>query len=251
VDGKALFLPGGITFDAAAKCVERRGNQGSRFSFSPGEETNQEIPMQRRLWGAASALCLFAAAAQAADTDSKARGPAPGSRSETMSAVKDSASAMAGTISAEMTSTTKGFVTAAATSDMYEVQAGQIAQQRASSPAVRDFAAEMVKAHTATTAQLKSIIASNNINVTPPASLDTRRQSMIDNLKGAKAQDFDHRYLEQQEAAHKEAQILMRGYAKDGDNAAIKKFAAETLPKVEQHLKMVQDLEAKDKSASR
>ena len=206
--------------------------------------------MQRRLLGAASALCLLAATAHAADND-KAASPKPGTRSETMSAVKDSASAMVGTISAEMTSTTKGFVTAAATSDMYEVQAGQIAEQRASSAAVKDFAAEMVKAHTGTTEKLKSIIAANHIDVTPPASLDTRRQSMIDDLKGAKAADFDHRYLEQQEAAHKEARILMRGYAKDGDNAAVKKFAATTLPAVEHHLKMVEDLESKEKPASR
>ena len=110
------------------------------------------------------------------------------------------------------------------------------------------FAAQMVKAHTGTTKKLKGIIAGNNIAVTPPAHLDDRRQGMIDDLRGAKAADFDHRYLAQKEAAHKEAQILMRGYAKNGDNAAIKTFASDTLPVVQDHLKMVQDLEAGKKS---
>ena len=68
----------------------------------------------------------------------------------------------------------------------------------------------------------------NNIDVTPPAHVDNRRQGMLDDLRGAKAADFDHRYLAQQVAAHKEADILMRGYAKDGDNAAIKDFAGTT-----------------------
>ena len=90
---------------------------------------------------------------------------------------------------------------------------------------MKAFARKMVEAHTGTTAKLKSIIASNNINVTPPAHVDNRRQGMLDDLRGAKAQDFDHRYVAQQIAAHKEADILMRGYAKDGDNAAIKDFA--------------------------
>jgi putative membrane protein len=37
---------------------------------------------------------------------------------------------------------------------------------------------------------------------------------MLDNLRGAEEEDFDGRYLEQQENAHKEALILMRGYAR-------------------------------------
>src|SRR5262249_38454386 len=139
--------------------------------------------------------------------------PKPGSNSETMSAMKDTTAGMVGKISAEMTSTTKGFVNAAAISDMYEVEAGNIAAQRGRSKAIQDFGKKMVDAHTATTNQLKSILVSNSIDVTPPAALDNRRQGMIDDLRGAKAADFDHRYIEQQVAAHKEAEILMRGYS--------------------------------------
>ena len=176
------------------------------------------------------------------------KSPAPGSSNSMMSAMKDATMGAVGVVSAEMTTTTKGFVTAAATSDMYEVEAGKIAQERARSAKVKDFGAEMVKAHTATTAALKKILASNNVAVTPPAHLDDRRQSLIDSLRGAKAKDFDNRYLEQQESAHKEAQILMRGYAKSGDNTAIKRFAAQTLPKVEDHLKMIEVLEGEKPS---
>jgi putative membrane protein len=210
--------------------------------------------MKIKLLGAVSALSilLLAGAAGAAPNDQPGhQSPAPGSDSETMSAVKDTTAGAVGDISAEMTSTTNGFVKAAATSDMYEVEAGKIARHRAQSRAVRDFAEHMIAAHTQTTDKLKSILASNNINVTPPAHLDDRRQGMIDDLRGAKAADFDHRYLSQQDAAHREAEILMRGYAMDGDNAAIKGFAADTLPIVEDHLAMVQKLEASQKTAER
>lgn len=207
--------------------------------------------MKQTMLCAASAFCLLTGAALAAPPDQPGHeSPAPGSNSESVSAVKDAAAGLVGKVSAEMTSTTKGFVTAAATSDMYEVQAGKIAEQRAQSADVKDFARQMVKAHTATTASLKSILASNNIDVTPPAHVDNRRQGMLDNLRGATAADFDHRYLEQQEAAHKEAAILLRGYAKDGDNAAVKGFASQTLPAVQHHLAMVEHLEGKRKSAS-
>src|SRR4051812_29873897 len=105
----------------------------------------------------ASALpLLFAATAFAADVDQLGhKSPAPGTTNDTMSAMKDTAGGAIGVISAEMTSTTKGFVTAAATSDMYEVEAGKIAQERGQSAGVKDFGAQMVKAHTGTTEKLK------------------------------------------------------------------------------------------------
>ena len=158
--------------------------------------------MKHTFVGAASALLLITGAAFAAPADQPGhKSPKPGSNSETMSAVKDSTAGMVGTVSAEMTSTTKGFVTAAATSDMYEVTAGKIALQRAQSPDVKAFAQKMVDAHTMTTEKLKSILASNDIKVTPPAHVDDRRQGMLDDLRGAKAADFDHRYIVQQIAA--------------------------------------------------
>ena len=87
--------------------------------------------------------------------------------------------------------------------------------------------------------------------MTPPAHLDTRRQGMIDDLRGAKSEDFDRRYLAQQQAAHEEAVILMRGYAKDGDNSSVKQFAADTLPAVQDHLAMVKKIRAGMKTASK
>lgn len=201
--------------------------------------------MKHTLFATAAACVLLAGASLAAPADRPGHeSPKPGSNNETMSAVEDTTAGLVGTVSAEMTGTTKGFVNAAAVSDMYEVTAGKIALQRASSPAVKAFAQKMVDAHTITTQKLKGILASNKIDVTPPAHVDQRRQGMLDNLRGAKAEDFDHRYIVQQVAAHKEADILFRGYAKDGDNAAIKTFAAATDKDIKMHLSMAQGMDA-------
>ena len=199
--------------------------------------------MKPAFMSAVSALLLTGAAFAAPADQPGHKSPAPGANSEAMSAAEDSTAAVVGTISAEMTSTTKGFVTAAAISDMYEVTAGKLAAQRAQSPAVKDFARQMIAAHTKTTDTLKGIIASHNIQVTPPAHVDDRRQGMLDNLRGAKAADFDHRYIVQQIAAHKEADTLFRGYAKNGDNAAIKNFARTTDKDIQHHLTMARALD--------
>ncbi len=91
--------------------------------------------MKRTLLGAASALSiLLASAAFAAPADQPGhQSPAPGTNSEPVSAVEDAAAGMVGVVSAEMTSTTKGFVQAAATGDLYEVEA-DVSRNAAASP---------------------------------------------------------------------------------------------------------------------
>ncbi|MBV9993467.1 MAG: DUF4142 domain-containing protein [Alphaproteobacteria bacterium] len=174
--------------------------------------------------------------------------PAPGTANDTVSAVKDTVGHAVGTVSASMTSSLKGFVEAAAQSDMYEVEAGKIAAQRSKDSAVKEFAQKMITAHTGTSDELKATLVRINAAVAPPATLDSRHQGMIDELRGAKAQDFDGRYLAQQVDAHNEALILMRGYAKDGDMKDVKTFANKTQVAVQQHLDMAQKL--KDKHTS-
>ena len=207
--------------------------------------------MRKSLLFASAALLVMTNSSFAAPADQPGHtSPKPGSNTEAVSKVEDATAGVVGKVSAEMTSTTQGFVTAAATSDMYEITAGKLALERSSSPAVKEFAQKMVDAHTETTTQLKGIIAANNIKVTPPAHVDNRRQGMLDNLRGASKAEFDNRYITQQVAAHKEADILMRGYSKDGDNPAVKNFAAETEKHVKMHLAMAQKLATSNKMAS-
>jgi putative membrane protein len=192
---------------------------------------------------AAASVLVLAGSALADPVDQPGhQSPAPGTANDTMSGVKDTARHVEGTISAEMTTKLKDFVTAAAESDMYEVEAARIAEQRSGNADVKKFAEKMVAAHTATTKKLKAILAANKLDIAPPATLDDRHQGLIDELRGAKDADFDGRYLSQQVDAHKEALILMQGYAKDGGVAPVRKFAAKTAPAVQSHLIMAQDL---------
>lgn len=195
-----------------------------------------------------SALCvtaafLLAGGAAIAQDQPGHQSPAPGSNTEAVSAAEDAVSGMVGRVTADMTSSTQGFVTAAAVGDMYEVAAGRIALERATTPAVKAFAQRMVAAHTETTEKLKSVLAGNSIKVAQPTHVDNRRQGMLDNLRGASAEDFEHRYISQQVAAHKEADTLMRGYAQDGDNQAAKDFARETDGHVKAHLSLAERLD--------
>ncbi len=137
---------------------------------------------------------------------------------------------------------TPDFVRKAAMSDIYEVQAGQIATQKGQSDAVKQFGQHMVDAHTQTTQALKATVQAEAIKVDRPIGLDDTHKKLIDDLNAASGEDFDKTYAKQQIKGHKEAVDLFERYAKGGDNAAVKQFASKTLPMIEDHLEEAKKL---------
>jgi putative membrane protein len=144
---------------------------------------------------------------------------------------------------------TPDFVQKAAMSDMYEVQAGKLAAEKGQSDAVKQFAQQMVDAHTKTTEELTGIVKSKNIKVDLPSALDSTHQKLIDDLNSASSQDFDKTYAKQQVDAHQQAVDLFKKYAAKGDDADVKQFAEKTLPTVEHHLEDAKKLPAGPPSA--
>jgi putative membrane protein len=127
------------------------------------------------------------------------------------------------------------FAAMAAASDLFEIESSKLAQSQGQSAQVKNFAAMLVKDHTASTNELKAIAARENMTL-PPPTLRPDMQSKIDALKAAKGEQFDTLYMTQQVPAHEEALRLHQGYARSGDNAALKAFAAKTAPVVSRHL---------------
>jgi putative membrane protein len=123
-----------------------------------------------------------------------------------------------------------------AMSDMYEVEAGKIANQKGQSPQVKGFGQMMVEAHSKTTEDLKSVLANEKLKVDLPTKFDSKHQKLIDDLTAASNENFDKMYANQQVNGHEEAAKLFDSYAKDGDNASLKQFAQATLPVIQEHL---------------
>lgn len=168
----------------------------------------------------------------------------PGTSNAAVNAAQDATSTAVGAASAVTGPvSTDAFVTNAAISDEYEIQAGAIAQAKGQSQAVKDLGKQMVTDHTALANAMKPLAI--KAGKTVPTGLDERRKGLIDNLNAAAPADFDKVYLQQQEAAHEEALTLIQGYADNGDDAGLKAGAAKALPKVKAHLEHVQDLNAK------
>jgi putative membrane protein len=134
------------------------------------------------------------------------------------------------------------FVPKAAASDMFEIAISKQAVARSSNPEVVAFARKMIAAHTKSTAALKKALADSSSTIAPPAALPDDLQGKVDDLTKADAKDFDKKFADDQEDAHQAALNLLQRYAQDGDVPAIKAFAAETAPVVEEHLQMAKGL---------
>ncbi|MDB5479355.1 MAG: hypothetical protein JWO83_408 [Caulobacteraceae bacterium] len=164
--------------------------------------------------------------------------------SQPVAAAENATAGAVGAVSAATTTTAGGFVTQAATSDMYEIQAAKLALKKSTNPAVKKFAARMIKDHTASSEKLKALLAKGGIKATLPTDLDERRKGLLDNLSKAGPADFDKMYAHQQVDAHDEAVTLLKGFIDHGDNDALKAFASSILPTVQEHQAMAKQLQA-------
>ncbi|MBP8235721.1 MAG: DUF4142 domain-containing protein [Rhizorhabdus sp.] len=154
----------------------------------------------------------------------------------------DSAGAMASNVALDaqqaLSPTPAGqeFIDRMAKSDAYEIAAAKLAVTNASSQAVKDFAAEMIKAHTDSTARIKAAAATANPALTPNAELTADQQDDLADLGKKKGAEFDKDYVDDQVDAHEDAVVLLRDYSAKGDTPALRTVAGELLPTVQGHL---------------
>lgn len=127
------------------------------------------------------------------------------------------------------------FVIIAASSGVYEVEAGKLAKDRASGAEVKKFAEKMVEDHTKANKELAEVAKKADLGV--PTQLMEADTKHLEALRARTGTDFDREYVAQQVKAHDEAVALFESASKNAKNAALKDFAAKTLPTLKEHQK--------------
>jgi putative membrane protein len=135
---------------------------------------------------------------------------------------------------------TVDFVKEAAMSDMLEIEAAKIAEHKGN-PTEKQFASQMITDHTKTSSELKGMV-SGDAKAALPSALDDASQKQLAKLRDAKPEDFAGEYDPMQVSAHKDATSLFERYAKGGDDPKLKDWAGKTLPALQHHLEMAQDM---------
>ena len=137
----------------------------------------------------------------------------------------------------------RDFANTAAQANRAEIELGNLAQQHASSDAVKQFAKTIVDDHTNAGQQLKSWASQSN--VTLPSGLapdDSSTKSSLSSLSGSQ---FDQKYIQAQLQDHKKAIALFEKEVNEGQNPQLKQFAEKTLPVLQDHVRIAEDLAGK------
>lgn len=137
---------------------------------------------------------------------------------------------------------TEDFVKEASMSDIFEIESSKLALQKGSA-ATKAFAQQMIDAHEKTTSELKGLIDGGKVTAPAATGMSDAQKRSFDALKDLSGKEFDDAYQDDQEDAHEDAVDVFKRYASEGDNADLKAWAAKTLPALEHHLKMAEDLD--------
>lgn len=135
------------------------------------------------------------------------------------------------------------FINKAGRSDAFEIAAAKLAATNASSKEVKAFAADMIKAHTESTAKVKAAAAAASPALTPDATLSEDQTEALADLAKKKGAEFDEAYIDGQVSAHQDALALMRDYAEHGDTPSLKTAAGDIAPVVQTHLDHIKMLD--------
>ncbi len=161
----------------------------------------------------------------------------------TQSLTADAGSAVAGAGSAVADAVTpdtpQDFATKAASANELEIESSKLALKTSKNKDILAFAKQMVADHTKAGTAFKAAVGKAT-DVTVAPGLAAPDQAKLDDLKTKKAgDDFDQAYVHLQKDAHKDAVNLFDSYAKNGTDASLKTFAADTLPTLQSHKDMI------------
>ena len=142
----------------------------------------------------------------------------------------------------QLTSKDYSFVTDATRGGMEEVQLGELAKQKAGSPAVREFGQRMVNDHQKANDDLKQIVQKKGALIS--TSLSHHETSRLEHLQKLSGADFDKAYISDMVSDHKKDVKEFEKATKNLSDPELKAFAEKTLPTLQEHLTQAQNLEA-------
>ncbi len=178
-----------------------------------------------------------------------AQGTAGGSASSTMtnskashddtSASADRSAKGSGQMSkSEMSKSDRQFLQEAYVGSMAEVRLGKLAQDKASSAEVKDFARRMVDDHGKEIEKLAKIAKDEGVKL--PAQLDSKHQKTYDRLAKLSGAEFDRAYMKEMTSDHKKDVSKYEQAAKSAKDDELQQHAGQAVSTLQEHEKMAE-----------
>jgi putative membrane protein len=132
------------------------------------------------------------------------------------------------------------FLQEAANANHLEVRLGQLAQGKASSPAVKQFGQRMVTDHTRLQQDLGSMTSRSAIALNPALTpADSAKINRLESLSGAQ---FDQAYMSMMIQDHQADAAKFENQSRNADSPQVRELAARSLPVLQQHLSLAQQV---------
>lgn len=201
--------------------------------------------MKMKKYAAAAALVLLAAckAENTSGEPETATTVTTGqSIQETGSASATTTGATGGTMSA-MTPEDKEFVSKAGMGGLFEVQAGNLALQKAQSADVKTFAQRMVTDHGNANTELAQLATTKGLAL--PTELGGEHKGAYDHLNGLSGAEFDKMYMLHMVEDHDKDVAEFEKASTTAGDVDVKAWAGKTLPTLKEHQTMAKDISSK------
>ena len=173
---------------------------------------------------AAAALCLAAPAAYAQGS----------------AATQAAATAARGSTQA-LSGTDKTWLQSVADGSAYELQLAQLAVQKASKPAVKNYAEVLVKDHAVLNASMQEIADKHGVKMTP--AMDAKDKSRLSELQGKSGADFDRAFLAEMKRINGEDKGKLQKEIAATKDSQVKAFAQAMQSADQRHEQMAQKID--------
>ncbi|TGE13487.1 DUF4142 domain-containing protein [Hymenobacter elongatus] len=132
------------------------------------------------------------------------------------------------------------FMVNAASDGLLEVELGKLAQQKATTPAVKNFGQHMAEQHAEANSALKALAEQKGLVL--PGGLGNEQQETYRELSGLTGSAFDKQYMAAMVADHKKDVDAFEDMSEDAYDGDIRGFAAKYAPVLKQHLEMAEQV---------
>jgi putative membrane protein len=131
------------------------------------------------------------------------------------------------------------FALCASMENQFEVQLGQLAQQKAQDQKVKDIAQKVVQDHQAANQQLQQA-AQGAGNWQLAKGLSPYHEQALKVFQSLSGKDFDQQYISHLKACHAAAASMYADEAQLAKNQQIKDYATKVLPTIQEHSQHIQ-----------
>jgi putative membrane protein len=140
--------------------------------------------------------------------------------------------------SPDSTEANRAFVKEVIQGDLAEIQIGKLAQEKGASEKAKQFGQRLENDHSANLKKVRALAES--LGVPPPTAPDAKQESTYDRLSSLSGQSFDRRFAKKMVQDHRKD--IKAFQQKSTGSGPVADFAKQTLPTLQEHLKLAKAL---------